>query len=220
MTAVVARSEGQTMAVGPGDGIEAIVFDLGGVVFDIDFGRAFASWGGATGCDPAVLQARCRHDDAGGVAYETGKLGDAAFFAGLRTALGVEVTDAALLEGWNAIIGSALPGIAGALESAAARWPLYAFSNTNTAHQRFFTARFAGVLGNFRQVFASCDIGLRKPDAAAFRFVVDAIGVPAPRLLFFDDLAANVDGARACGIRAVQVTGPSTVADTLAALAR
>lgn len=208
------------MAGDDGDGIEAIVFDLGGVVFDIDFGRAFASWGAAAACDPTVLRARCRHDDTAALAYETGRIGDAAFFAGLSGALGVDVSQAALLAGWNAIIGRAMPGIAGELASAAARWPLYAFSNTNKAHQAFFNERFAAVLGNFREVFASCDIGLRKPDAAAFRFVVDAIGVPASRLLFFDDLAVNVEGARACGIRAVQVTGPSTVADTLAALVR
>ena len=208
------------MAASDGGAIEAILFDLGGVVFDIDFRRAFASWGRAAACDPVELQARCRHDDEAGLGYETGRISDAVYFDRLKTALGVDVSDAALLDGWNAIIGSEIPGIAGELAGAGERWPLYAFSNTNKAHQAFFRERFATVLGHFRHVFASCDIGLRKPDAEAFRFVVDAIGVPAPRLLFFDDLAANVEGARACGIRAVRVTSPSTVRDTVAALAR
>jgi len=208
------------MAASGGEAIEAILFDLGGVVFDIDFGRAFASWGRAAACDPVALRARCRNDDDAGLRYETGRLGDVAYFDSLKTALGVEISDAALLDGWNAIIGGEMPGIAAELASAGARWPLYAFSNTNKAHQAFFTERFAAVLGHFRHVFASCDIGLRKPDAEAFRFVVDAIGVPAGRILFFDDLAANVDGARACGMTAVRVTSPSTVRDTVAALVR
>jgi glucose-1-phosphatase len=199
--------------------VDAILFDLGGVVFDIDFRRALAHWAAAASCDAAVLQARFSHDDAGR-RYETGRLSDAAFFQSLRTSLGVDLSDAALLDGWNAIFAGEMPGVAGLLAKAATRRPLYAFSNSNPAHQAYFSTRFAAVLGHFNHVFVSSDIGLRKPDADAFRFVVDAIGIPAPRILFFDDNLANVEGARACGIRAVQVTGRSTVSDTLCALER
>lgn len=200
--------------------VEAVLFDVGGVVLDVCFRRAFVSWARAAGCDPGDLAARFAYEDDTGLAFETGRLEEVAFLPQLRSALGIAIADAALLEGWNAIVGSEIPGIAAVLAEARARWPLYAFSNTNRAHQTFFTARFPALLGNFRKVFTSCDIGLRKPDPAAFRFVLAAIGVPAPRLLFFDDLAVNVEGARACGIRAVRVTSPATVRDTLAAVPR
>jgi putative hydrolase of the HAD superfamily len=48
--------------------------------------------------------------------------------------------------------------------------------------------------------------------------VVNAIGVPATRILFFDDSAENVEGARACGLQAVHVKSSEDVADALAAL--
>jgi glucose-1-phosphatase len=198
---------------------DTILFDLGGVVFDIDFRRAVAHWAAAASCDASVLRARFSHDDAGR-RYETGRLSDAAFFQSLRASLGVDLSDAVLLDGWNAIFAGEVPGIAGLLAKAATRRPLYAFSNTNPAHQAYFSTHFAAVLGHFTHVFLSSDIGLRKPDANAFRFVVNAIGIPAPRILFFDDSLANVEGARACGIRAVHVTGRSTVSDTLDALER
>jgi glucose-1-phosphatase len=196
---------------------DAIVFDLGGVVFDIDFRRAIDRWAETASCDPALLQARFSHDEAG-IRYETGQIADAAFFQSLRTSLGVALSDAALLEGWNAIFIGEVPGISGVIADAAAKRTLYAFSNTNPAHQSHFSTRFADVLSHFRQVFVSSDIGLRKPDAAAFHHVVEAIGVPAGRILFFDDGLANIEGARACGIKAVHVTSPSTVPDTLAAM--
>jgi putative hydrolase of the HAD superfamily len=208
------------------DGFDAILFDLGGVVFDIDFRRALARWAALASCDPAVLQARysgsgrravtpqLSHDGAS-LRYEVGQMTDAAFFHSLRTSLGVDLPDAALLDGWNAIFAGEMPGIDGVMAKAALQRPLYAFSNTNPAHQAYFTRRFAGVLGRFRQVFTSSDIGLRKPDAAAYAFVVDAIGIPAGRILFFDDILANVEGARACGLQAVHVTTPATVAETL-----
>jgi HAD superfamily hydrolase (TIGR01509 family) len=75
------------------------------------------------------------------------------------------------------------------------------------------------VLGHFRKIFLSSSIGLRKPDAEAYDHVVKAIGVPAPRIVFFDDLAENIEGARARGLTAVHVTSPDDVADALAALA-
>ena len=43
---------------------------------------------------------------------------------------------------------------------------------------------------------------MRKPDAEAFDHVVGAMGVPASRIVFFDDLAENIKGARARGLKA------------------
>jgi putative hydrolase of the HAD superfamily len=45
--------------------------------------------------------------------------------------------------------------------------------------------------------------------------VLDAIGLPAPDVLLFDDLAANVEAARGCGLQAVLVRGPADVRDAL-----
>jgi putative hydrolase of the HAD superfamily len=111
-----------------------------------------------------------------------------------------------------------MPGIASLLARAAKRVPLYAFSNTNGAHVEHFSAAYAGVLGHFSEMFLSSAIGLRKPDAEAYDHVVRAIGAPAQRIVFFDDLAENIEGARARGLTAVHVTSSDDVAEALAAL--
>jgi glucose-1-phosphatase len=107
---------------------------------------------------------------------------------------------------------------AGKGRAAAQRLPLYAFSNTNGAHVEHFSVAYAGVLGHFREMFLSSTIGLRKPKAAAYDHVVKAIGVPPSRIVFFDDLAENIDGARSRGLTAVHVTSPDGVVRALAAL--
>lgn len=201
-----------------GHAFDVLLFDLGGVVFDIDLRRAFARWAELTSGDAALLQTHFLPDETL-LRHETGQLADDAFFDRLRTLLGMDLSDAEILDGWNAIFVGEMPGISGVLAKAAARHPVYAFSNTNRPHQLYFTKRFGGVLGHFRHVFTSSDIGLRKPDAEAFQFVVDAIGVPAGRILFFDDLLANVEGARACGLQAIHVTSKATVPDALAGMA-
>ncbi|MBR1232124.1 HAD-IA family hydrolase [Bradyrhizobium sp. AUGA SZCCT0182] len=196
---------------------DALLFDLGRVVLDIDFGKVVANWAGHAGCEPAQLVERFLPNDAWH-RHERGEISDAEFFAGLRGSLGIGISDAQFLEGWNAIFAGEMPDISASLARAGQRLPLYAFSNTNNAHVVHFSQAYAGVLGHFREIYLSSTIGLRKPDAAAYDHVVKAIGVPASRIVFFDDSAANIDGARARGLAAVHVTGPDDVAKALAAL--
>jgi FMN phosphatase YigB (HAD superfamily) len=196
---------------------DALLFDLGRVVLDIDFNRALACWADHAGCAPSELAARFVREESYRH-HEVGKIEDAAYFDSLRASLGIAISDAQFLEGWNAIFTGEMPGIAPLLKRAAGRLPLYAFSNTNRPHVEYFSKAYADVLGHFRELFLSSTIGLRKPDAAAYDHVVKAIGVPASRIVFFDDLADNIDGARACGLTAVHVTTPDDVAKAFAAL--
>jgi glucose-1-phosphatase len=77
---------------------------------------------------------------------------------------------------------------------------------------------FQSILANFKEVFVSSTIRLRKPDAAAYDHVVKAIGVPAQRIVFFDDVIENVEGARAGGLQAVHVRSSADVAQAFDAL--
>lgn len=201
----------------PPNSADVLLFDIGRVVLDIDFNKVMTSWAGHAGCTPAELAGRFVVDDSF-KHHEVGKIDDATFFHNLRTSLGIAISDAQFLEGWNAIFAGEMPGIAPLLAHAAKRMPLYAFSNTNPAHVAHFSSAYADVLGHFREIFLSSTIGLRKPDAGAYDHVVKAIGVPASRILFFDDVAANVEGARARGLAAIHVTSTDDVAKALAAL--
>jgi glucose-1-phosphatase len=196
---------------------DALLFDLGRVVLDIDFGKALACWAGHAGCAPADLATRFVREESYRQ-HEVGKIEDAAYFQSLRAALGIDISDAQFLQGWNAIFAGEMPGIAPLLARAAKRMPLYAFSNTNRPHVEYFSKAYSDVLGHFHELFLSSTIGLRKPDGEAYDHVVKAIGVPAERIVFFDDLADNIAGARAYGLTAVHVTSPDDVANAFAAL--
>jgi glucose-1-phosphatase len=196
---------------------DALLFDLGRVVLDIDFSKVVASWAGHAGCEPSHLAGRFSPDEAWR-RHERGEISDAAFFESLRASLAIDITDIQFLEGWNAIFAGEMPGIGAMLARAGTRLPLYAFSNTNGAHVEHFSRAYAGVLGHFREIYLSSTIGLRKPEAAAYDHVVKAIGVPASRILFFDDSAENVAGARERGLSAVHVRSPDDIATALAAL--
>jgi glucose-1-phosphatase len=200
----------------PGDA-DALLFDLGRVVLDIDFSRTLQCWAAHAGCEPMLLRQRFVRDELYN-RHERGEIGDEVFFAGLRSSLGVELSDNQLIEGWNAIFVGEMPGIRQLLARAARCLPLYALSNTNAAHVAYFSDQYAELLGHFRKTFLSSTIGLRKPEAEVYDHVVQAIGVPAGRIVFFDDLAENIDGARQRGLKAVLVNSPDDVARAFAAL--
>jgi putative hydrolase of the HAD superfamily len=73
---------------------------------------------------------------------------------------------------------------------------------------REFAAAMAGhpVLADFDHVIFSACIGVVKPDLGAFHAAVERLSRPPEEILFIDDRTANVDAARAAGLRAVQFT--------------
>jgi glucose-1-phosphatase len=83
------------------------------------------------------------------------------------------------------------------------RYRIVLGSNTNAIHARQFLAQFADVLGQFDSLVMSHEVGTRKPDAAFFHHCVRHAQAEAAECVFVDDLAANIEGARAVGLHGV-----------------
>ena len=197
--------------------VEVLLFDLGGVVIHYDFGRCLARWAEIAGCQLHDIESRFSFDSAY-EDYERGLLDAAGYFASLRRQLAVELTDEQLLDGWLSIYVGPIPEMAPLLSAASARFPLYAFTNTNGSHQAVWADRFAKELDVFTAIFASPDLGLRKPDRAAFEAVTARIGAFPSSILFFDDISENVAGALDAGLQAVHVTSTDSVRSALSTL--
>jgi putative hydrolase of the HAD superfamily len=58
-------------------------------------------------------------------------------------------------------------------------------------------------------------IGLRKPDPAAYRVLIEQVGLPAEQIVFIDDFPENVTAANDAGIRAILFTGEPELRRTL-----
>jgi FMN phosphatase YigB (HAD superfamily) len=197
--------------------ISALLFDLGGVVIEIDFGRAFTRWAALAGVPADTIRSRFSFDDAY-EQHERGEIEAAEYFVALRASLQIDLSDAELTDGWNAIYCGEVAGIRALLGTLDGRLPLYAFTNSNPTHQAFWAPRYAELLKSFRKVFVSAEMGLRKPEAAAFAAIAREIGVPVERIMFFDDTRANVEAALAIGMPAVLVRSIDDVKKALGAL--
>jgi FMN phosphatase YigB (HAD superfamily) len=193
---------------------DALLFDLGGVVMGLDWEPMFRCWGDACGQEPAALRARYAFDEHY-ERHERGEIDEAAYFASLRKSLGIDIGDEDFRAGWGAIFTEPVHETVALLEKLRDRVPLYAFSNTNAAHHAVWSRKFEAALLNFRRVFVSSQMGLRKPERASFDYISREIGVPNARILFFDDTLVNVEGARDAGLQAVHVRGPEDVLEAV-----
>jgi glucose-1-phosphatase len=194
--------------------VEVLLFDFGGVIIEIDFDRVFDRWATLAGVPFAQVKSRFTHGEAY-QRHERGEIGVAEYFAALRGELGIDLADEDFAEGWAQVFLDEIPSTVEAIRTLAPRMPAYLFSNTNRAHYDLWSVRYADALRPLHGRFISHQMGVRKPEAEAFQRVVREIGVPAGRILFFDDTEANVEGARAHGLQAVRVRSPEDVSSAL-----
>lgn len=196
---------------------QVLLFDLGRVLVDFDFGRALEAWAPHSALSPEALRLAFRHDEAY-ERHERGELTAAQYFAHLAATLQLDASPAQIEQGWNAIFLDEIVRTRRIVEQLRGRLPCHVFSNTNATHLAACRARFPALFSAFDGIFTSHELGLRKPDRAAFERVCALIGCPPDAVLFFDDLAENVAGARAAGLQAVQVRSPDDVAAALRGL--
>ena len=195
----------------------ALLFDLGGVLVDIDFGRALAAWAPYSALSPEELRSSFKLDHQY-ERHERGEIAATEYFAHLARTLRLDASHDQIEAGWNSIFVGEFVRTRELVESLRGAVPCYAFTNTNASHMSAWSRLYPGVVGAFDHIFASHQMGLRKPERAAFDKICALTGIEAASFVFFDDLAENVRAAEDAGLRGVLVSSPEDVAAALRAL--
>jgi len=195
--------------------IDAILFDLGGVLIELAGVEQMLAW-----CPdlPSTdeLWRRWLHSSAVR-RYETGSATRAAFADEIVREFGLPVDADTFLRAFAHWPRALYPGATALLAELAPRHRLASVSNTNEFHWERFQREWS--LGaHFHYNFPSHEVGRLKPDADYFTHVIEALDVPAARVLFVDDNALNVAAATRLGIVARRVAGVDGLRATLAAL--
>jgi len=173
-------------------------------VIDISVERALRCWEPKSRLSVEQMRERLVADEPFRQ-HERGELPAAGYFGHLRRLFELDASDGEIAAGWNAILVGENKASLQLVESARRHLPCYAFTNTSQTHQAIWSTAFPNVVSAFDRIFTSPQLGLRKPDHAAFDAVTQEIGIDPANILFFDDLLENVEGARAAGLQAVHV---------------
>ena len=198
--------------------VDFVIFDLGNVLIDIDYHQSMDLMKSAL---PTSMHAKVDTCYAAEFhkAYEKGQLSSAEFRQEFRHYFQTNWSDAEVDYYWNSLLGSIPAYRLDLVRQLKTQYQVGILSNTNEIHIEAVYAQLQAEhnLVNFDPlfdwVFYSHEMGLAKPNQDIYQQLLLELGTTANRVLFFDDLKANVDGAASLGIHAVQVTGPTTIFD-------
>jgi len=183
--------------------VDLVLFDLGGVLIEVAGVRAMLELTGIESEEELWRRwLTCRWVRR----FESGGCTGAEFAAGVVADWQLELSAAAFLEAFRDWPTGPLPGAAELVTQTRASAATGCFSNINALHWHGHIAAWP-LAGLFDHRFLSFELGVLKPDVAAFAQVADLLEVPAERVLFLDDNAVNVAGAAAAGFQAARARG-------------
>lgn len=195
-------------------GIKVIIFDLGKIFLDYSFDTIFQSWAKTTGIPATHLKEQYRIDTEFFL-YETGKITIEQYYHHLCDLLTMDISYYEFVEGWNSMLIGLYPGSTELLDKIPQRISKVLLSNTNEAHTILLRKRYKSFFDRFESVFFSNEIGLRKPNAESFQFVLDRYAVDPAEVLYFDDMDENIESAKRMKINGILVTHFDCIAEGL-----
>lgn len=199
--------------------IRHIIFDLGGVLLNIDYAataRAFAALG------ISDFETRYSQQQQANVFddLETGRLDRAAFLAAVRAFNeALNLTDAQIEEAWNAMLLDFPLRRLQLLQQLRGHYDLFLLSNTNEIHELAFNQILSSAHGLpslaalFDRVYLSHRLGLRKPEAEVFRHILAENELTTEHTLFIDDSPQHIETAASLGIQTIWLKPGMTIED-------
>lgn len=199
------------------DDIKVLLFDLGGVVIDIDPNKAISEFkkiSSKTFNDFKELDYRYESFNSNLSklfnAYEKGEVSDQSFRDGLRRVGEMKIDDEKIDEIWNLVIVKIHSDILELILKLRRKYSIMILSNTNSIHRNFFDKLCIDLHGKtfdklFDDVFYSFLLKCRKPDKEIYEKVVDNSKYLASEIMFFDDMRDNLIECKKIGMRTYHV---------------
>ncbi|MDE6108947.1 MAG: HAD family phosphatase [Muribaculaceae bacterium] len=196
-----------------------LLFDLGGVIMDIDRERCVRSFR-RLGFENAAdyLGDYGQQGPFGDI--EAGRISAAEFHKIISGLIPGGADDGRIDRAFNAFLVGIPVERLRALRELRARYGIYLLSNTNEImwHDRIaraFRAEGMDVNAYFDGIVTSFDAKALKPSPEIFRYAAEHLGIRPEETVFLDDSEANVEAARALGFGGLHVAPGREFTDIL-----
>ncbi|MCA6074890.1 HAD family hydrolase [Fulvivirga sedimenti] len=193
-----------------------IIFDLGGVLINLDMPRTFKAFQELAPQSEVNWKEMLHHPIP--LRYEQGFISDAEFRDGLREILKANVSDEQIDWAWNQMILDFPEDRFPLLEELAEKYVVLLLSNTNDIHLRYVHSKvqemgYEELDQFFTKAHYSHRMGLRKPDQAIYQAVLAEHDIRGAQALFIDDNPFNIRAAGEMGIQTHHLTDINTLPD-------
>jgi len=198
--------------------IEAVIFDLGGVIVNIDINagfQRFKSIGIGLDQEPHHI---IKNNDVF-LRYEVGQISTEVFRDELRKISNQNFKDFEFDEAWNSIIKDFPIENISFLKRLKTEYRTFLMSNTNELHIKHCSQKLSDNFDCnkfddlFEKVYYSHTSGMRKPNNDFFEHILNENGLKAENTLFVDDFIENIETANQLGIKTFHITNGCKIVD-------
>lgn len=195
----------------------AIIFDLGGVVLNLNYDLTVQAFQDLSKENFAALYAQSQQDKIFDQ-FEIGQITASEFRDYMRSFMGQSFSDEIIDKAWNAMLLDLPLQRIELIAQLKKHYQVYLFSNTNEIHLSAFKRIIAEQQGDsqlleklFDQAYYSHVVGKRKPNAEAFETVLNQHGLVASETLFIDDSIQHIEGAQKLGLQTIHLVNRDIV---------
>jgi putative hydrolase of the HAD superfamily len=197
--------------------IKNIIFDLGGVILNIDFKRTEDALKDLGIADLSNYMKKT-HLLSFFREYEMGKIDDNTFIKAIQSLSEKEISDVDAVNAWNALLLDFPDDRIALLKELKKKYRLFLLSNTNAIHHRKFQDQLYQQTGYyledlFEKTYYSHVVGMSKPDVAIFQLVINENKLNPSETLFVDDTELNMKGAIEAGLHIAHIRPGTGIID-------
>jgi putative hydrolase of the HAD superfamily len=189
--------------------IKNIIFDLGGVLLNINPLRSLNEFSRLSGVDANDLRNRLITEHIF-EKFDTGNLNQEQFRSELCRIMNCALSDSEIDRAWNILLLDFPPQRVQLLKQLKKNYRVFLLSNTNIIHFEYYTKDFYNkynipMRDLFDTLFLSYQIGMHKPDAGIYEYVIKNGGLEPSECVFIDDSIINIEAAEFQGIKGIHI---------------
>jgi glucose-1-phosphatase len=182
-----------------------IIFDLGGVIVNIDYNltkEAFKKLGVENFNALFSQSNQTKLFDE----YEKGNISSIEFLEQIQNVIPFAVSQNQIIDAWNAMLLDLPDERIETLKKVSKHYRIFLLSNTNDIHIKCFLnyvktqKHLSDFWGLFEKAYLSFQVGMRKPDAEIFEYVLHQNKLKASETLFIDDSIQHIEQAQKLSI--------------------
>ena len=190
--------------------IKNIIFDLGGVILDIDYQRTlneFKKLGVNNLENLFTLTSQTELFNK----LDCGLISEDEFRATFKQHINTPISKSQIDFAWNALLLEWNMERLSLLENLMPNYKIFLLSNTNAIHSKVYNQKLMNLTNGkdlkhfFHKVYYSYEVGLRKPNPEIFKLLLNENSLLANETLFIDDTAEHINSARNLGINCYHI---------------
>ncbi|MBI4003988.1 MAG: HAD family phosphatase [Candidatus Omnitrophica bacterium] len=180
---------------------DVVMFDLGGVALEVESDRLVHQVAQLINKTFEEVQ-RAIYDEELLLPFELGQIAPQSYFEGLKKRLRLTWSYEQFVRAWNGIFNEN-NDVTQLMPRLRKRHKLLALTNTNVLHLAHIKTSFPA-LAIFDHWVASCEVGIRKPEAEIYAFAAKQAGVRPQAAIYIDDRPELVEAGRSAGLKAIR----------------